>query len=205
MKDPFGALLRRLDALVTPIENAFNLAAGVLIFALMALGVLQIVLRTIFAAPLLGYIDIVELSMVGFAVLAIAFVQRVGGHVRMELLIGKLHGRPLWFLESLGSGLAIFIVSILIPYSYDHFYRAFEFGDSTIDLELATWPAKLVVPVALTVLLARLGIQFLGYVRLLVNPKLPQLAIPSLKRPEEVAADEIRLAGATDDANPRTK
>ena len=110
MSDPFGVVLRRVDAFVTTIENAFNLVAGILIFALMALGVVQIVLRTIFAAPLLGYIDIVELSMVGFAVLAIAYVQRVGGHVRMELLIQKLKGRYLWAAELLGSALAIFIM-----------------------------------------------------------------------------------------------
>ncbi len=201
MKDPLGPLLRQLDALTTPVENAFNLTAGVLIFALMGLGVVQIVLRTVFSAPLLGYIDIVELSMVGFAVLAIAFVQRVGGHVRMELLIQKLRGRALWFFEMIGSGLAIFVVGILIPSSYDHFQRAFDFGDSTIDLELATWPAKLVVPVALTLLLVRLCIQFLGYLRLLINPALPQLAIPALKRPEEVAAEEIRLAGGEDESD----
>ncbi|MCY4094314.1 MAG: TRAP transporter small permease [Gammaproteobacteria bacterium] len=205
MKDLFGVVLRRLDAVTIPVENAFNLVAGVLIFALMVLGVVQIVLRTVFSAPLLGYIDFVELSMVGFAVLAIAFVQRVGGHVRMELLIQKLRGRALWFFETLGSSLAIFIVSILIPYSYDHFQRAFDFGDSTIDLELATWPAKLVVPVALTLLLIRLCIQWLGYVRLFIDPTLPQVAIPALKRPEEVAAEEIRLAGGTDSSDASTK
>ena len=205
MNDPLGAPLRRLEAVITPVENAFNLTAGVLIFALMGLGVIQIVLRTVFASPLLGYIDIVELSMVGFAVLAIAFVQRVGGHVRMELVIQNLRGRLLWFFELLGSSLAIFIVSILIPYSYDHFQRAFEFGDSTIDLELATWPAKLIVPVALTLLLVRLWIQFVGYLRLLINPTLPQLGIPALKRPEEVAAEEIRLAGGSDESDTTPK
>ena len=199
MSDPFGAVLRRVDAFVTTIENAFNLVAGILIFALMALGVVQIVLRTIFAAPLLGYIDIVELSMVGFAVLAIAYVQRVGGHVRMELLIQKLKGRYLWAAELLGTALAIFIVSVLIPYSYAHFQRAFEFGDSTIDLELATWPAKLIVPVALSLLVIRLCIQFFGYLRLLLDPSLQQIAVPALKRPEEVAAEEIRLS--TDSQN----
>ena len=198
MTDPLGKLLRRLDAFVTHVENAFNTIAGGLIFALMVLGVVQIVMRTLFSAPILGYIDFVELSMVGFAVLAIAYVQRVGGHVRMELLIQKLHGRSLWFFEILGCCLAIFIVAVLIPYSFDHFQRAFQFGDSTIDLQLATWPAKLVVPVALSLLLIRLCIQFLGYVRLLANPTLPHVAIPELKRSEEVAAEQVRLASQTD-------
>ncbi|MYD43164.1 MAG: TRAP transporter small permease [Gammaproteobacteria bacterium] len=207
MKDPTGPLLVTLDRFVGKAENAFNLVAGGLIFGLMVLGVVQIVMRTVFSSPILGYIDIVELSMVGFAVLAIAFVQRVGGHVRMELVIQVLRGRTLWFFEALGSCLAIFIVAVLIPYSFDHFQRAFQFGDSTIDLELATWPAKLVVPMALSLLLVRLVIQLAGYTRLFVNPRLPPLAIPALKRPEEVAAAEIRLTetsgGIDDDAATR--
>ncbi len=194
MRDPLGVTLQRLDTIVMRVENTFNLIAGVLIFALMVFGVVQIIMRTVFSRPILGYIDLVEVSMVGFAVLAVAFVQRVGGHVRMELVIQKLHGRVLWCAETLGSLLSIFVVAILIPYSFDHFRRAFEFGDSTIDLELATWPAKLVVPVALSLLLVRLGIQFLGYLRLFIDPSLPHLAIPTVRRPERVAEDEIRLA-----------
>lgn len=205
MKDLLGTLLRRVDVFMTRVENLFNYVAGGLILALMALGVIQIILRTIFSAPLFGYIDLVELSMVGFAVLAIAFVQRVGGHVRMELLIQQLHGRALWFTELLGCGLAIFIVSVLIPYSYAHFWRAFEFGDSTIDLELATWPAKLVVPVALALLLIRLVIQFFGYVRLFSNPNLQPIAIPPIKRADEIAAEEIRLTETSNDSSTGTR
>lgn len=201
MKDRLGTLLLRMDAFMTRVENLFNYIAGGLILALMLLGVVQIVLRTIFSAPLFGYIDLVELSMVGFAVLAVAFVQRVGGHVRMELLIQKLHGRALWFLELVGCGLALFIVSVLIPYSYAHFWRAFEFGDSTIDLELATWPAKLIVPVALALLLIRLVIQFLGYIRLFIDPNLDPVAIPPIKRVDEIAAEEIRLSETSGEAS----
>ena len=94
MNDTFGRQLGRVDRMLGLLENGLNLLAGGLIFALMLLGVAQIVLRTVFDAPIFGYIDIVEVSMVGFAVLSIAFVQRVGGHVRMELVIGRLQ-RPL--------------------------------------------------------------------------------------------------------------
>ena len=193
-RDGFGRVLKRLDRLQSVIENGLNLCAGVLIFALMLLGVAQIVLRTVFSAPIFGYIDIVEVSMVGFAVLSIAFVQRVGGHVRMELLVSRLQGRWLWLAELVGTGLAGFIVAVLIPHSYAHFKRAFEFGDSTIDIELATWPAKLVVPVALAVLLLRLCIQWAGYLRLLLRPDLTPVAVPSIKDAAAQAQEEISLA-----------
>ena len=194
MRDAFGRWLERVDRALGLVENALNLAAGALIFALMLLGVAQIVLRTVFDAPIFGYIDIVEVSMVGFAVLSIAFVQRVGGHVRMELVIGRLRGRWLWSAEAAGTAAAVFIVAVLIPYSWRHFGRAFEFGDSTIDIELATWPAKLVVPVALGVLLIRLLVQLAGYLRLVARPDLTPVGVPTIKDVAAQAEDEIRLA-----------
>ncbi|MYE10261.1 MAG: TRAP transporter small permease [Gammaproteobacteria bacterium] len=204
MTDGFGRVLDAADRLLGGVENGLNLLAGVLIFALMLLGVVQIVLRTVFSAPIFGYIDVVEVAMVGFAVLSIAFVQRVGGHVRMEMLVGKLAGRAKWLVEALGTGLAAFIVAVLIPYSWAHFERAFEFGDSTIDIELVTWPAKLVVPVALSVLLLRLAVQFGGYVRLAAAPQLEPVAVPSIQDAAERAQQEILLSEGDDaDRGPR--
>ncbi|MCW9035284.1 MAG: TRAP transporter small permease [Rhodospirillales bacterium] len=191
MTDPFGRRLQRADHFLSKIENGFNLLGGSIVFSLMFLGVLQIILRTVFNKPLFGYIDIVEISMVGFAVLAISFVQRVGGHVRMEMLVANLKGRLHWVAELVSTALATFIVAVLIPTSYNHFERAYNFGDSTIDIEIITWPAKLIIPIALSVLLIRLIIQFLGYCRLIMDPEIQPVAVPLLKNIEEQAEDEI--------------
>ena len=194
MNDAFGRRLDRADRLLGTLENGLNLCAGVLIFALMLLGVAQIVLRTVFDAPIFGYIDVVEVSMVGFAVLSIAYVQRVGAHVRMEILVSRLKGRWLWLTEMGGTALAAFIVGVLIPYAWRHFERAFDFGDSTIDIELVTWPAKLVVPVALSVLLVRLIVQLAGYWRLVLHPGLEPVAVPTIRDATAQAEAEIRLS-----------
>ena len=193
--DPLGRFLTHVDRVLGRVENAFNLVAGVLIFALMLLGVAQIVLRVAFDSPIFGYIDIVEVSMVGFGVLSIAFVQRVGGHVRMELLVSRLRGRALWLAEAAGVLVAALIVAVLIPYSYRHFERAYLFGDSTIDIELATWPAKLVVPVALGLLLLRLVAQLVGYLRLTVHPRLEPVAVPISKDAAAQAREEVARSG----------
>ena len=194
--DPFGRGLAHIDRALGRVENTFNLIAGALIFALMLLGVAQIVLRVAFSSPIFGYIDIVEVSMVGFGVLSIAFVQRVGGHVRMELLLSRLRGRTLWLAEAAGALVAALIVAVLIPYSYRHFERAYLFGDSTIDIELATWPAKLVVPVALCLLLLRLVTQLVGYLRLTMHPQREPVAVPISKGAAAQAHEEIaRSAG----------
>ena len=190
-----GRFLTHVDRVLGRVENAFNLVAGVLIFALMLLGVAQIVLRVAFDSPIFGYIDIVEVSMVGFGVLSIAFVQRVGGHVRMELLVSRLRGRALWLAEAAGVLVAALIVAVLIPYSYRHFERAYLFGDSTIDIELATWPAKLVVPVALGLLLLRLVAQLVGYLRLTMHPRLEPVAVPISKDAAAQAREEVARSG----------
>ena len=201
-QDAFGRGLGRIDRALGRVENVFNLFAGGLVFALMLLGVAQILLRVAFDAPIFGYIDIVEVSMVGFAVLSIAFVQRVGGHVRMELVLSRLRGRALWLVEAGGALAAAFIVAVLIPYSYMHFARAFSFGDSTIDIELPTWPAKLVVPVALALLLLRLLVQCAGYMRLARHPHRAPVAVPVLQDAATQARREIALAAGDGEQAP---
>jgi len=194
MSDALAKPLGWADRQLGHIENTLNIAAGLMIFALMFLGVAQIILRAVFRDPIYGYIDIVEVSMVGFALMSISYVQRIGGHVRMELLVGKLHGRAHWLAEFVGACVTAGIVAVLIPGSYSHFLRAYSFGDSTIDIELLTWPSKLVVPVALSILLVRIILQILGYLRLTIDPDRTPIAVPVLKSVEELAEEEIELA-----------
>lgn len=192
--DWLGRLLHQADRFWSPLENLLNLMAGLLIFAMMLMGMLQITMRTLFRNPIYGYIDIVEIGMISFAMFSISYVMREGGHVRMELLVGFLKGRALWIAEVIGVLTALIITAILIPYSWTYFHRAWSFGDSTIDIELSTWPAKLVVPVMLCVLLVRLLIQLFGYTRLAVNPDLAPVAVPVLKTVEQQAEEEVEGA-----------
>jgi TRAP-type C4-dicarboxylate transport system permease small subunit len=66
-------------------EDVANLAAAFAIMGLMIFGALQIVLRTVFNAPIDGHIDLVELSIVSMAFLGAAYTQRMDSHIRMEL------------------------------------------------------------------------------------------------------------------------
>ena len=189
--DLLGRAVWRADRLLAPLELVCTLIGGVLVFGLMILGMIQIVLRSLFNAPIFGYIDIVEFGMIGFAIFGIAWVQRMGGHVRMELLLGRLKGRAMWLAELVGVFIGMIIVAILIPYSYQHFGRAWELGDSTIDIELVTWPGKLAVPIFLGLLLVRFAVQSFAYMRLFLNPALEPVGAPHIKTVEELAKDEI--------------
>ena len=183
--------LSALDRRLGRVETSFNLVAAFAIFILMLLGVWQVVGRTLFNAPVRGYIDFVELSVSTFAFLGIAYCQRLGGHVRMEMMLKPMRGRLLWGTEIFGTLVALAVVAVLIWYGWGHFLRAFQLGDSTIDAELPVWPSKLAVPVAFGLLWLRLLLQLAGYVRLALDPRRRPVAVTTVLTPEELAAHEI--------------
>lgn len=192
-------LLTSVDRWLGRVETGFNLFAAFAIFGLMLLGVWQVVGRTLFNMPVRGYIDFVELSVSTFAFLGIAYCQRLGGHVRMEMLLKPMRGRLLWATEIFGTLVALAVIAVLIWYSWDHFLRAYQLGDSTIDAELPVWPSKLAVPIAFGLLWLRLLVQLVGFVRLALDPRRRPVAVVTVLTPEEIAAHEIEESlGATE-------
>jgi C4-dicarboxylate transporter DctQ subunit len=179
------------DQLLAKFEDAANFIAAAFIFILMVLGCLQIVMRTLFNNPMTGYIDLVELSMAGMAFLGAAYTQRMGAHVRMELLVGQLKGRAYWVAEIIATGLGMFIVGVLIAYGWDHFIRSYELGDTTIDAKFPIWPSKLIVPIAFSFWFLRLAVQLVGSIRLFLNPALEPQGVVLIKDAAEHAKEEI--------------
>lgn len=187
----------QLDRVLARVETLFNLVAAYSIVFLMLLGVSQILLRSI-GYPMWGYIDFVEQSIAVFAFMGIAYCQRAGGHVRMDLAIRALQGRWLWLAECLAIILSLIVVGILIAYGYTHFERAFEQGDSTIDANFPVWPSKLIVPVAFSLLWLRLLLQLVGYMRLFLDPSKTPVGVPTIPTIEDVARQDIDSTGDED-------
>ncbi|MES9853886.1 MAG: hypothetical protein ABW170_18870 [Candidatus Thiodiazotropha sp. L084R] len=84
----------------------------------------------------------------------------------------------------------LMVTLVLIYGSYLHFWRAFDIGDSSLDINLPTWPAKLVVPMALTVLALRLMLQIWGYARAIKENSDQPVAIPLIENAATVASKE---------------
>lgn len=201
--EPGAPLIARLDWWWARLEYALNFAVGIAILALMMVGVYQVAGRLIrdigelidptwdlgFAVH--GYIDWIETIAVLYAILAISWCQRSGGHIRMEVLLGALRGRALWIAEAVAVALALAIVLMLLDATWFDFWRAYHKGDSTMDIRLPRWPAKLVVPVALAVLAVRLALQLAGYVRLALDPRRPPFGVPLIESAREAARREI--------------
>ncbi len=188
--------LSRSDQLYFKLESWLTLIGGITIFLLVFLAVTNILGRWIFSSPINGFIDWVEQAMAFFAFLGIAYTQRVGGHIRMDIVIGALRGRVLWLAELISTALMLILTLILIYGSFLHFKRAFVIGDTSIDIDLPTWPAKLVVPFALTLLSCRLMLQIWGYCRAIKQNTDTPVAVPLIEDAATIAAKEaIAIAG----------
>ncbi len=172
------------------LESALNLLGGIVIFLLVFLATANVLGRWLFDLSINGYIDWVEQAMAFMAFLGIAYTKRLGGHIRMDILVSHLHGQWLWFVELLSVVLMLIITLFLVYGSYLHFLRAYTLGDSSLDIDLPTWPAKLVVPVALTVLALRLMLQIWGYFRAMRENSEQPVGIPLIEDAAAVAAKE---------------
>lgn len=188
---PAAQRLATFDEVYFKLERFLNLIAALTILALMFVGTYQVFGRKLLNAPVPGYVDVVEVAMTAFAFLGIAYCQRLGGHIRMEIILGRFKGRFLYSLELFGTLAIMLIIGILIVYTWDHFMRAWTIGDSTIDIEIILWPSKLAVPLAFTVLMGRLLLQAAGFARLIKNPDAVQIAVPHIETVDEQAQHEI--------------
>jgi TRAP-type C4-dicarboxylate transport system permease small subunit len=192
-----SSVLSRLDRLLLPLERIMAICSGLAAFSLMFLAAWSVTGRKFFASPLPGYVDIIMSLMPLIAIFGISYVQREGGHIRMDILVGALKGRIL-FVELLTVLLIIVLMIGLVWGSWSHFDRSFDCArplcsrDSTIDLSLPLWPSKLVVPIALAVLTARLILQAVAYARALVLGLDTPVAVPLVQSIEAQAMAEAK-------------
>ncbi len=195
--------LSRADRAWLRLEAFLNLLSGIIIFALVVLAVYNVLGRKLFNAPVPGYVDWTEQFMATFAFLGLAFCQREGGHIRMDIVVGKLRGRVLWFAELLSVIFMLLLTTALIYGTWFHFDRSFDLtkplwsNDSSIDIALPLWPAKLLVPLSLAVLWVRLVLQIWGFGRALRTGAREPVAVPLVEDPATIAKHEAETVGGT--------
>jgi len=193
-----GSLLSRLDRGLERIERVVALWGGFAVFTMMLLAVISVTGRNFFNMPLPGYVDWIEVLMPLIAFLGIAWTQRQGGHIRMDILVGRLGGRALWAAEFVTTLVALVLIALLIWGAFAHFQRSFDWAaplwsrDSSIDIKLPLWPAKLLVPLAFSLLALRMLLQLWGYGRAFLRNDSAPVAVPLTLSAAEQAAEEAR-------------
>ena len=199
-----ASTLSRLDRKLLVLERMLAVVSGLAVFSLMVLAVVSVGGRNLVNTPLPGYVDWIEQAMPLIAFLGISFAQRDGAHIRMDILIGRLRGRVLWTAELASTLLILLLMIALVWGSWAHFERSFDWSapfwsrDSSIDIGLPLWPAKLLAPVAFSVLCLRLTIHLAGYARALALGLDEPVAVPLVQDPAAQASAEADLLQGRD-------
>lgn len=205
-----GTLLSRIDRRLFQVESLLALTGGLGVFTLMLLAVASVGGRNFFNHPIPGYVDWIEQVMPLIAFIGISYCQRLGGHIRMDIVMGLLRGRSLWVAEFAGTLLIMVLVLMMIWGSWAHFERSFDWSapywsrDSSVDIRLPLWPAKLLVPVAFSVLALRLAFQVWGYGRAILSGTPRPVAVPLIEDASTVAAHEAETVSGLERDNGRT-
>lgn len=189
-----GALLLSMNRGLGAVEDTLNIIAALMIFIVMLVTTFQIFCR-LAGYPIPGFLEASEQAIAVFAFLGVAYAQRYGAHIRMDMLVGAAHRRMRWFLETVATLLGMILIAVLIRYSWSFFYSSFEVGDVTYDYGIPTWPSKLLVPFAFSIWFLRLSLQFIGFLRLFIWPKADPVAVPVIKTAADHAQDEASSAG----------
>lgn len=203
------SLVSRLDRHLNRLEHVFALISGLAVFSLMILAVVSVSGRNFMNQPIPGYVDWIEQVMPLIAFMGIAYTQREGGHIRMDLLVGKLGGRALWLAELATTLLILILMLLLVWGTFAHFLRSFDLSqpmwsrDSSMDIGLPIWPAKLLVPVAFSVLCLRLALQVYVYARAAITGQERPVAVPLIADAATQAALEAATVSGGEDARGR--
>ncbi len=168
--------------------------AALFLFVLMWVACAEVFMRYVFNSPIHGYVDLVEILIPTMGFFGLAYCQRLAGHIRMELLLKRLHGRALWISELIGTCATLMICGAMIKGTWDHFLRAYQIGDTSMNAELPVWPPKLIICLGFCVLFIRLWIELAGFLRLILHPDAAPIGVPVSPTSEELAQKEAEMA-----------
>ncbi|WP_101067108.1 TRAP transporter small permease subunit [Roseovarius salinarum] len=196
--------LSRIDRKLYRLERGLALVSGLAVFALMILAVISVAGRNFLNQPLPGYVDWIEQAMPLIAFMGVSYVKRDGAHIRMDIVVGMLRGRALHAVELITTLLILVLMVLLVWGSWAHFARSFDFAaplwsrDSSMDIAIPLWPAKLLVPVAFSVLCLRLVLQVWGFARALRVGTDRPVAVPLVVDAATQAAQEAEHVSGHD-------
>lgn len=162
---PGGDDLKLILRIFRRLEDAGALIAALCVFAVMALGLAEIVGRTVFNRPIHGHVDLITQAMPLIVFLGISSGLRSDSHVRMTLVLDALSRAARLLVEALVCIAGGFISIVLAIGAFQNFQRALKFNDTTPDIHILTWPIKLVVAFCLLLLGLRFLIYAFGYFR----------------------------------------
>jgi TRAP-type C4-dicarboxylate transport system permease small subunit len=177
------------DRVLRVIEKAGITVAGVLMFAIMVVVVIDVVMRYFFNAPLEWSFELISLYlMVGLFFFALSDTLAHDAHVAVDILHLYMPARLRHAAELVGYLLATPVFAAIFHLSVITTWQSFQGGDVLAGhIPWPTWVAQLCVPLGVGVLVLRMALRTVGHaVSFAANRSV--IALPPVSGSEEAEA-----------------
>ena len=149
--------LLSLERGIRKIERWLCHAAAGLVFIMIFPTTLDVVLRYVFNAPLPEMFQLTEFMMVGVVYLAVAYVQQLKDHIKIETATDWLPQKAQNILDIFGYGVGFCIFAVITWQTGRLAWEAWDTQDYTMGVvQFPLWPAKTILPIGIGFLCFRL-------------------------------------------------
>jgi TRAP-type C4-dicarboxylate transport system permease small subunit len=153
--------------------------AGVAVLAIVALITYDVAMRFFFEEPQL-FVDEVASFLELFVIFGgLAYTFRTGGHVRVDLVTGRLPGRTRAWLRVTGLVLGVVFLAVVIWTTAQSALTAYRYGRVSAVMLYPLWAPMALIPLGLALLAAVMLVALAAHVRALRS-----------SRPDEVPSPE---------------
>lgn len=106
-------LLKRMDRGIRYVENILLAICGVIFMGMIFLGTADVFGRYIFASPVQGSLELMQVIMGAIVMLGWAYTQKEDGHVKVELITNRFPTRARYVLRLIMTLLALFLFATI--------------------------------------------------------------------------------------------
>ncbi|WP_166532108.1 TRAP transporter small permease subunit [Blastococcus xanthinilyticus] len=152
---PGGPVRRAIHALAT----AFGVLAALLIVGIMLSTALDVLVRQLTGSSIPGVVEYSEVLLAGLVFLGLAYAQRTGAHIGVDLVTERLPVRTAHVVRAIG---LVVVLAVLLWTTYETTVvaiRSFEVGEFRFGLvPVPIWPVRMVIPLGLVALVLELAL-----------------------------------------------
>ena len=148
-------MMLKLAVAIDKLNARIGIAVAYLIYVIMAIMMIEIVLRSFFSLPTTWTRDLSSWTLVFYVFLGAAFALQQGYFVRVDVLYQRFPGRLQAFVTLVaGTALMMLFSWIMISKGWDFGMRSLRYDEVPISgaWNAPVWPSKLVIPVGTTLL-----------------------------------------------------
>ncbi|WP_428911554.1 TRAP transporter small permease [Niallia sp. Krafla_26] len=177
-------LLKSLERFQQKAEKTLMFLSGFIILFLMFLITIDVTMRKL-GNPLPGSVELVQILTVSIVFLGVAYVQKVKGHIFIEVATDKLPNKAKQGLDFIGYLIGLVICAIVTWQSGLAAWESIKIMEyATGIVHIPLWPAKVIIAIGMASLTTRMVWDILFY--LFPVLKLEQTQLQQIEEGDEV-------------------